>query len=839
MQRTLYKFILKHTLKEQIYLVLFTLLSLPFIYAFLTIPKLIINDAIGGKDVPETFMGYAIDQYHYLLILCLVFLILVLINGGFKFLINLFQRLIGERALKVLREQTYTTILSFPIPKFKRYSSVRYVRMTTGNIKRVGGFIGESINIPVRYGGTLLTILFFVFLQDFYLGIAAIILFPIQLYLTVILQHKVNTLNLKRRSTLRKLSEKVGESALNINEIHIHDLRDKVKVEYNYLVDKLYIFRKKTFLFKYFLKFMNNFMNHFTPFLFYGIGGYLVLDGDLTLGGLVSILAAHKDLQEPWKELIHFYQSKEDIKTRYDHLIDELSLDDGIPEVSSAKIDHAIDTDRYEMIFRNVYYSPDRSKPALEGVTLALPLNRRIAIVAGTEEDKSSFAMILAGLIEPTSGQVLIHTEDDSFSPAEVLGTSLQYIENNGQLFSGSMRHNFIKKQSVEINDDAIHKAIKFAGIDIELFHFGLNNFCSLKRIPERINQRVLAARKSFHQVLEQQNMSRYFEVYDEDKYHKNSSFLDNILFGRRKRPMAAAQMLQDAYFRWVLKKSSLELAVIEVGLQLAELMIELFADIAPGHPFFEQFSFIHADDFDFYETIIKQTKGVALPQLDETAKLKLMAIALELVPAKHQLNLITPILEKQIVEARKLYRKHVPEKEKIAFYDVDRLNRYLSPRDNIMFGKLVHGQAYAFHKAEELLHSVLLKLDMEDDFIDIALAADVGLNGDNLSPSMKQKIYLASNFVEMPQLLIGNEPTLALDSQTQTHILKNILSNSEIEGIIWVVHQAHLAQHFDTVLVLQEGRIVEQGHYDDLITYDSEYKRILISESEGYEDVA
>ena len=59
------------------------------------------------------------------------------------------------------------------------------------------------------------------------------------------------------------------------------------------------------------------------PFFFYSIGGYLVIQGQLTLGALVAALSAYKDLVSPWKELLNFYNQFMDSSIRYDAIIEK------------------------------------------------------------------------------------------------------------------------------------------------------------------------------------------------------------------------------------------------------------------------------------------------------------------------------------------------------------------------------------------------------------------------------------------------------------------------------------------------------------------------------------
>ena len=93
---TVYRFILRHSLPSQILLLVLTLVSFPFLYYSLVLPKTITNEAIkSGKHFPKDIFGFSLDQIAYLMLLCGVFLLLVLINGAFKFYINTFKGRLG------------------------------------------------------------------------------------------------------------------------------------------------------------------------------------------------------------------------------------------------------------------------------------------------------------------------------------------------------------------------------------------------------------------------------------------------------------------------------------------------------------------------------------------------------------------------------------------------------------------------------------------------------------------------------------------------------------------------------------------------------------------------
>ena len=152
LEPTIYRFILRHSLPQQLILISFTLVSFPFLYMSLNLPKTIINRAIGGKQFPQHLFGFNFGQVTYLLILCGLFLILVFVNGGFKYYINTFKGRLGERMLRRLRYQLYHRMLRFPLSQFSKTSSAQIIPMITSECESLGGFIGDAFVTPVFQG---------------------------------------------------------------------------------------------------------------------------------------------------------------------------------------------------------------------------------------------------------------------------------------------------------------------------------------------------------------------------------------------------------------------------------------------------------------------------------------------------------------------------------------------------------------------------------------------------------------------------------------------------------------------------------------------------------------
>ena len=306
---SLYRYIWRHTRKDQIFLILLTLATMPLVYLTLEVPKVIVNEALSREGATFDVFGFSLSQVQYLLFLSFCFLLLIFASGGIKYAVNVYRGVVGERMLRRFRYTLFSRLLRFPMTRFRDLSAGEAIPMVTAETEPLGGFIGDSIALPVFQGGLLITYVWFIFMQDFWLGLAAIALYPPQAILIPRLQKKINALGAQRVRTMRKVSDRIGESVHAAADIRVNATGGLERADLGDRLGKVFRIREEIYRRKFFVKFLSNFLGHLTPFFFYSIGGYLVITGELSLGALVAVVAPYKDIGLPWRELLKFYQN--------------------------------------------------------------------------------------------------------------------------------------------------------------------------------------------------------------------------------------------------------------------------------------------------------------------------------------------------------------------------------------------------------------------------------------------------------------------------------------------------------------------------------------------------
>ena len=884
MAPNIFSYILKYSKRQQIILTLMAIVSFPFLYTFYELPKQIVNNAIQGDPAsfPIDILGFQLDQVTYLAVLCIAFVVLVIINQSFKYVINVYRGITGERMLRRLRYDLLSRMLRFPLPTFRKISQGEIVTMVTAEVEPLGGFVGTAISLPVFQGGTLLVILGFLLVQNWAMALAAVSLYPIQIYLIPRLQKKVNALGKERVKMVRRLSEKVGETVQGIEEVHAHDTSQFELAKISERLGAIYHVRYRIYLLKFIVKFLNNFIQQLGPFFFYSIGGYLVIKGQLEVGTLMAAIAAHKDLAAPWKELLAYYQMQADARIKYEQVVSQFQpaglMDEELQTTEPDPLPHL----QGEVNVANLLLTDDQGEALVDGASFSAEADKRIAVLGGAGSGKGELAALLARLIVPERGSISIGGIDILKAPEAITGRRMAYVGPNSYIFNTSigdnlfygLKHRPVKRRQYEgeeqkryerdvfeakasgntpysIHDDWIDRtpfdgrddeatlrqaaldALNIVGLEEDVYQFGLRGTIDPDKRPD-LAKAILIARKKLSEKLRDLSLEPLIERFDPDRYNNNATLAENMLFGTpRGDAILPERIAENPYVLSVLDKVGLTEELLVAGYQTAATMVELFADLPPDHEFFQQFSFISADDLPEYQALLSKISKDNLDELKDSERLMLLSLPFKLIPARHRLGVLNDELKQKVLQARRVFARDLPEdlRGAIEFFDPERYNAAANLMDNILFGKIAYGQAQAQEKVGEVVHEVIEQAGLYGAIADVGLDFQVGIAGSRLNPAQRQKLAIARAVLKKPDILILSEASAVLDLQSQARIMERILDRFRGRGVFWAVHRAKDAQFFDLSLVMKGGKVVATGPFSELKEKDPVVGELLAAE--------
>jgi putative ABC transport system ATP-binding protein len=903
MESRLSRYIWTHTRKQQLYILFVVAISMiPYFMSF-DLPKQIVNGPIQGKgfedptatqnfgaisfDLPwfgtvNLFGGFELDRFGTLYALSAVFLVLVIINGLFKLYINTFKGRLGERLLRRIRFELVDRVLRFPPTQFKRVKGAEVASMVKDEVEPLGGFTGEAFVSPALLGGQALTALVFIFVQNIWLGLIAAFMVGIQGFIIPRMRRRLLILGRERQLTARELSGRISEIFDGIGTIRSYDTTNYERADIASRLGRIFKIRYDLYQWKFMVKFINNFLASVTPFLFYIVGGYLALKGQLDVGQLVAVITAYKDLPGPLKELIDWDQLRQDVQVKYTQVVEQFSVDNMIPDTvqSVSTDDLPLRTEALSAV--NLSLSDDSGARLVSNVSLQINPGETVGIIGNAAGGGESLAEAFGRILWPESGKLTLGNDDILTLPDSVIGRQLTYVSSEHYLFQGSLLDNLLYglkhaplkplaydgdakihrnwetreaklagNPDFDINDDwidyksagiegpealpgTIRAALDSVQLSRDIFELALRSAVDADQHSDFADS-IVQLRLALREELEREDLSSLVVPFDPEAYNTEATVGENILFGSSSGPeFSGSQIGRNAYFIEVATNSGIHRQLYDMGLEIAENAVDLFSDLPPDHPFFQQLTFMTADDIPHYQLLLQKLKGRPFDEVSMEDRISIIRLSFLYIEPRHRFGLLTPELMAKVVEVRKAFHAGMPDtlKGAIEQYDPARFTRSATLLDNVLFGRISHKYTDGSDRIRSIVLELLKTHGLYENSLSIGLGYNVGAGGRRLTSVQRQKLGLARAVIRRSMYYIFNRPLPGLDHRMQqkliTSTLELIRSRDADATVIWVLGSPELAPMFDRILLFDKGKLVADGNHSNLAEKSTIFKELV-----------
>lgn len=822
----------------------------PLLYLTLELPKRIINDAIGSQSAIVEFWGFQFEQFTFLLILCFAFLASVLCHGLVKMRINTMKGVLAERMLRRFRYQLIERVFRFPPPYFQRVSQGELVSMITAESEPMGGLMGDALSQPVLQAGQMITILTFLFLQSVWFGIAACALIPLQAYIIPKLQRQINLLNKKRIHEIRVLASDIGETSQGAAGLRRHGgWRYRLALISNQL-GRLFEIRFDIYQKKFFMKFLNNFIGQLTPFFFYSVGGYLVLQGQVSLGALVAALAAYKDLSSPWKELLAYYNQTQDMALRWEivterfdpaGMLDPDLLDNEPDEAPSLKDDIVLD---------HVTVRDDDGNAVLSDLSATIPGGGVTGFAIPSEEDRRSFAALLTREVRPTAGAVHIGEHPLKSMHQGTIATRIGHANDRPLLFRGTFGDNvmmsmrrrpqgesehpkfFAETQRAGNSPDAYNtnwiepsiagyqtegelrdrwvQLVEGLGSADALFRRGLEQSFDITSHAELV-EKIVDLRPKVRAALEQAGLTKQVHFFEPDQYNQTLPVGENLLFAAPKTQITGDLLAEQTGFMGMLKTLKLDDDLIALSREMLDMLRQIFGVDGADHPLFRNLG-LEASSYEQSIEILERIKKSDEDNLTPQEMATLMTVPFS-ISAEEIGPAFPEDIQARILELRKSHADQIlgSLSDLFARLDPAQCAPGLSVLENAMFGKVSRNAGGRADEVNKIVGDVLLEGGARSQVIELIFEMPISLGGTNLPSIFAEPLSFTRATIKQPDVLVLESALSSYDLKTRVAVHQRLRELLPDTTVIYLEESFENPDVFDAHFQIKQGRIVSQ----------------------------
>ncbi|WP_226804077.1 ABC transporter transmembrane domain-containing protein [Amylibacter sp. SFDW26] len=854
------------------------------LYLTLELPKRIINDAIGAETDVVDFYGFELEQIPFLGVLCILFLVAILGHGLLKMRINTMKGILSERMLRRFRYSLISRILRFPQPYFRRTSQAELVSMATAEAEPLGGLMGDALAQPVLQAGQMITILAFLFMQSFWLGLAAVALIPLQAWLIPKLQRQVNLLNKERIQEVRKLAAEIGENAAGASSLRTNGGWRYRMAKISKRLGILFDIRFQIYQKKFFMKFINNFITQLTPFFFFSVGGFLVIKGNLTLGALVAGLAAYKDLSGPWKELLAYYNQVQDMSLRWTIITQRFAPKGMVAESLFEDEPEILKRLSGDIILKDVTVRDVDGDIVLDDLNAALPKGSTIGITSDSEADRRAIADLLTREIVPSRGNVTIANDNMASLHQAVIAARIGHINSRPHVFSGTVGQNVtmplhrkpnvnpnyvdekFKKPRIEalksgnsaddLNADWLDpkiagyktdadigdwwlKLVDGLGSGNALFRRGVDQPFQEKYHPE-LAAKLIELRPLIAEKIEKAGLEKLYFRFDEEKYNPELPLAGNLLFATPRLKISQQKLADRAGFLDLLRELDLAESLLKLSQDVIQMLTRTFGQDGTDHPLFQKINL----DPEFYDRAIELTRKSRVNGGDPLSEEELALLLT--VPFSISAEQIGAIFTDEMKEHILMLRRNKASQIQPRFNDLfapiapNKFVSSLTVLENALYGKLSKEAGSKTDVLKKLVADTLLDAGLKRLVAELIYDFETGLDGAGLSSFFEQRIAFNRAMIKRPDIIILERALMSSEPETRAGLPRKMREFLPDATIIFIDEKFADETEFDILIELEDGRITtneitQTSNIDDAANTDLTNKMRALSKPDMF----
>ncbi len=346
---------------------------------------------------------------------------------------------VGERALADLRIRLFSHLQRLSLGYFERNRTGAIVSRITNDVEALDTLITDGVTSLVQNLMLLVGTTVVLFVLDWRLALATLAVLPLMALATAWFRIRSNRAYRRVRERIGLVTATLAEDIAGMRVVQSYAREPRNQTSFRGINSLYRDANYETVVLSGFYFPAVDFLSSLATAIVLGYGGYLLIDGQVTIGTLLAFFLYLANFFDPVQQLSQLYNTFLSATAALDKIVEVL---DEEPEIVDAPA--AVELPRIDgrVRFEGVRFGYGSLPEVLHGIDLDVPAGTSVALVGQTGAGKSTIAKLIARFYDPREGRITIDGHDLRDVQQESLRRQLGVVPQEGFLFAGTVAEN-------------------------------------------------------------------------------------------------------------------------------------------------------------------------------------------------------------------------------------------------------------------------------------------------------------------------------------------------------------------------------------------------------------
>lgn len=375
------------------------------------------------------------------------------------FFFNIYLSAIVTNKIKFqLKVDLHQHMLRLPTNYMQKHHSGNLSSVINQDLQQIDGVIGLNILNLLRIPITAIVAFIYLVSLNWQLACFILVIGPFTIFLTRAFGKSIRENSQAVQAGLGKSNEKLNETLNGHTTIRIYGLEARVSQLFHSINKHILKLQIKDGKLQGLLHALTVTLGYSTQILIMGIGAFLVVDNQLSIGDLLAFIILSQHIVSPFSELGHVWGEYQKSMAAIDRIFQVL-VTKVLPVTATTKLSSDQHNLKHAIRMENVNYSYSSDKYILKDINLTINPGDKVAIVGPSGAGKSTLLHLLGGLYFVNDGHISINNERLNEQTAYELRQYLAIVTQDTFLFHGTIKDNLLVVAPEATEDQMMHAA--------------------------------------------------------------------------------------------------------------------------------------------------------------------------------------------------------------------------------------------------------------------------------------------------------------------------------------------------------------------------------------------